>query len=58
WKELEKENKEFFEAYAKNREERASYHKMGTTRQRLQKMLLSSSEKDTDGDCDYNGDRH
>lgn len=40
WKELEKENKEFFEAYTKNREERASEVE---TRQRIHKMLLNSS---------------
>ncbi|XP_027071310.1 uncharacterized protein [Coffea arabica] len=47
WKELEKENKEFFEAYTKDREERASETE---TRQRIQKRMLSphsSTAKDT-----------
>ena len=47
WKELEKENKEFFEAYAKKREERESEREIS---QRIQKMLLDSSAKDTDDD--------
>ncbi|XP_058737872.1 uncharacterized protein LOC131622922 [Vicia villosa] len=41
WKELEKENKEFFEAYLKNRVERASETE---TRQRIQNMVLDSSK--------------
>ncbi|CAI9098155.1 OLC1v1034748C1 [Oldenlandia corymbosa var. corymbosa] len=49
WKELEKENKEFFEAYNKNREERASE---AETRQRIKKMLLDSSTKDDSTDDD------
>ncbi|XP_058215063.1 uncharacterized protein LOC131326331 [Rhododendron vialii] len=44
WKELEKENKEFFQAYARDKEERES--EMETT-QRIHKMLLDSSRKDT-----------
>ncbi|KAK4377677.1 hypothetical protein RND71_003973 [Anisodus tanguticus] len=56
WKELEKENKEFFEAYKKkDREERSSTtssnnreSEMEITRQRIHKMLLdSSSSKDS-----------
>ncbi|KAA8518855.1 hypothetical protein F0562_016371 [Nyssa sinensis] len=47
WKELEKENKEFFEAYKKSREEKASEKE---TRQRIQEMLLDSSRKDTNND--------
>ncbi|XP_058215062.1 uncharacterized protein LOC131326330 [Rhododendron vialii] len=43
WKELEKENKEFFQAYAKDKEERES--EMETT-QRIHKRLLDSSKKD------------
>ncbi|XP_057471366.1 uncharacterized protein LOC130760168 [Actinidia eriantha] len=49
WKELEKENKEFFEAYAKKREEREREREIS---QRIQKMLLDSSVKDTDDDDD------
>ncbi|CAL5193954.1 unnamed protein product [Lathyrus oleraceus] len=41
WKELEKENKEFFEAYLKNRVERGSETE---TRQRIQNMVLDSSK--------------
>ncbi|XP_058215064.1 uncharacterized protein LOC131326332 [Rhododendron vialii] len=44
WKELEKENKEFFQAYARDKEGRES--EMETT-QRIHKMLLDSSKKDT-----------
>lgn len=44
WKELEKENKEFFQAYAKDKEERESEME---TRQRIHKMLLDASKKDT-----------
>lgn len=44
WKELEKENKDFFEAYEKSVEGKASYdHK--TTRQRIQKMVSDSSKR-------------
>ncbi|KAK2976576.1 hypothetical protein RJ640_024197 [Escallonia rubra] len=46
WKELEKENKEFFEAYTKRREERAS--EMDAI-QRIQSLLLESSSEDTNG---------
>lgn len=46
WKELEKENKEFFEAYTKRREERAASDEMGT-RQRIHKMLSESSKRDS-----------
>jgi len=41
WKELEKENKEFFEAYLRNRAERASETEM---RQRIRNMVLDSSK--------------
>ena len=49
WKELEKENKEYFQAYTKDREERASETE---TRQRIQKKMLShsSAAKDTGED--------
>ncbi|KAL8480499.1 hypothetical protein ACS0TY_026612 [Phlomoides rotata] len=47
WKELEKENKEFFEAYAKRRSESASSSSAETeTSQRIQNILLDSSKKD------------
>ncbi|KZV35060.1 hypothetical protein F511_04365 [Dorcoceras hygrometricum] len=45
WKELEKENKEFFEAYTKKIEEKAS--ELTETTQRLREILLDSSQKDT-----------
>ncbi|XP_059428167.1 uncharacterized protein LOC132161972 [Corylus avellana] len=45
WKELEKENKEFFEAYTQSREEKAATE-MGT-RQRIPKMLSDSSKKES-----------
>lgn len=42
WKELEKENKEFFEGYTESRNEKE-------TRQRIHKVLSDSSQlKDTD----------
>ncbi|CAA3000105.1 uncharacterized protein LOC111403138 [Olea europaea var. sylvestris] len=44
WKELEKENKGFFDAYTKRREERESEME---TRQRIHKMQLESSTQDT-----------
>ncbi|KAH7865957.1 hypothetical protein Vadar_013596 [Vaccinium darrowii] len=46
WKELEKENKEFFEAYAAkdNKNDRGGSTAMAT-RQRIQKILLDSSQK-------------
>ncbi|CBI32670.3 hypothetical protein AAG906_014549 [Vitis piasezkii] len=44
WKELEKENKEFFESYAKSREARGSDME---TRENFQNMLSDSSERDT-----------
>ncbi|KAF7142234.1 hypothetical protein RHSIM_Rhsim05G0186800 [Rhododendron simsii] len=44
WKELEKENKEFFQAYAKDKEEGES--EMETT-QIIHERLLDSSKKDT-----------
>ncbi|KAI8556542.1 hypothetical protein RHMOL_Rhmol05G0261500 [Rhododendron molle] len=51
WKELEKENKEFFQAYERDKEERES--EMEPT-QRIHKMLLDSSKKDThDRDCSH-----
>ncbi|KAJ8533957.1 hypothetical protein K7X08_007281 [Anisodus acutangulus] len=51
WKELEKENKEFFEAYKKNDKEEGSSTTSSNnrefeteiTRQRIHKMLLNSS---------------
>ncbi|CAK9148410.1 unnamed protein product [Ilex paraguariensis] len=49
WKELEKENKDFFEDYTKNREERESKKEGG---QRFHKMHLDSFTKDTNGDDD------
>ncbi|XP_075498956.1 uncharacterized protein LOC142537297 [Primulina tabacum] len=45
WKELEKENKEFFEAYTKKREENTS--EVTETTRRLHDILLDSSEKET-----------
>ncbi|XP_010260055.1 PREDICTED: uncharacterized protein LOC104599279 [Nelumbo nucifera] len=39
WKELEKENKEFFEAYTRSREDRMAQVE---TRQMIQKMLTDS----------------
>ncbi|XP_010260038.2 PREDICTED: uncharacterized protein LOC104599268 isoform X2 [Nelumbo nucifera] len=42
WKELEKENKEFFEAYTKSREGRMAEME---TRQMIQKMLSDSSSQ-------------
>ena len=45
WTELEKENKEFFEAYMKDREERASAM---ATMQRIQKMLRETAATDPD----------
>ncbi|XP_059305655.1 uncharacterized protein LOC132057193 [Lycium ferocissimum] len=48
WKELEKENKEFFEAYKKTREEKgSSIQLLETTRQRILNMVLDSSSKDS-----------
>lgn len=44
WKELEKENKEFFESYAKSREARGSDME---TRENFQNMLSDSSKRDT-----------
>lgn len=45
WKELEKENKEFFEAYARDREDRAL---QADTMQRIQKLLSDSASRDSD----------
>ncbi|KAJ8636925.1 hypothetical protein MRB53_011192 [Persea americana] len=45
WKELEKENKEFFEAYSLRREERISEM---DTRERILKLLSESAGEDTD----------
>ncbi|XP_027352764.1 uncharacterized protein LOC113863397 [Abrus precatorius] len=42
WKELEKENKEFFEAYSRSREEKGSERE---TRQRIQNMVSDSSKE-------------
>ncbi|PQQ07140.1 uncharacterized protein Pyn_08461 [Prunus yedoensis var. nudiflora] len=50
WKELEKENKEFFEAYTKNREARASETEI--TKQRIEKMLFDLSQEDSSDDDD------
>lgn len=47
WQELEKENAEFFEAYAKTREERLSEDE---TRERILKMLAADSSKATSDD--------
>ena len=49
WIELEKENKEFFEAYTKEKEERASEM---ATMQRIQKMLHETAARDADDDED------
>ncbi|KAG8376453.1 hypothetical protein BUALT_Bualt09G0064900 [Buddleja alternifolia] len=48
WKELEKENKEFFEAYTKRRAEKASE---AETSQKIHEILLDSSKKDTNDDA-------
>lgn len=40
WKELEKENKEFFEAYARKNAERATVME---TRERIEKILANST---------------
>ncbi|KAF8397554.1 hypothetical protein HHK36_016473 [Tetracentron sinense] len=45
WKELEKENKEFFEAYLQRGEDRMSEME---TRQMMEKIIADSSTKDTD----------
>ncbi|XP_059667777.1 uncharacterized protein LOC132313130 [Cornus florida] len=45
WKELEKENKEFFEAYTEGREERASQIE---TKERIHKILLDSNSRKSD----------
>ncbi|KAI3447656.1 hypothetical protein Pfo_004321 [Paulownia fortunei] len=50
WKELEKENKEFFEFYTKRREERASSERETIQIPRIHKILLDSPGKDTDDD--------
>ncbi|KAG2405995.1 uncharacterized protein LOC124833455 isoform X1 [Vigna umbellata] len=44
WKELEKENKEFFEAYSRSRAEKASVSER-ETRQRIENMVLDSSNE-------------
>ncbi|XP_014495513.1 uncharacterized protein LOC106757369 isoform X2 [Vigna radiata var. radiata] len=44
WKELEKENQEFFEAYSRSRAEKASISER-ETRQRIQNMVLDSSNE-------------
>jgi hypothetical protein len=46
WKELEKENKEFFEAYTQSREEKAAAATEMGTRQRIPKMLSDSSKRE------------
>ncbi|KAL8039453.1 hypothetical protein ABFX02_10G037900 [Erythranthe guttata] len=48
WKELEKENKEFFESYTKKREEKSSSDQETETSQRIQNILLDSSKKIND----------
>ncbi|KAK6146952.1 hypothetical protein DH2020_017864 [Rehmannia glutinosa] len=55
WKELEKENKEFFEAYTKRREEirASSSERSESTSQRIPNILLDSSNKK---DHDINDD--
>ncbi|THU45332.1 hypothetical protein C4D60_Mb02t16780 [Musa balbisiana] len=45
WKELEKENKEFFQAYMKDQAEKAMELE---TAQRIQKMLAESAAKDSE----------
>ena len=49
WNELEKENKEFFEAYAKSnsKDERMSEEE---TSQMIKKMISDSSKDEDDGD--------
>lgn len=47
---MEKENKEFFEAYTKKREARAS--EMEITKQRIEKMLFDLSQRDSSDDED------
>jgi len=47
WTELEKENREFFEAYTRDREERASEME---TMQRIQRMLRETAAKDPDNE--------
>ena len=49
WKELEKENKEFFETYKKDREERNIIE--AETMERIQKMLSeAAASKSSDDD--------
>ncbi|KAK6943706.1 Conserved hypothetical protein CHP01589, plant [Dillenia turbinata] len=43
WKELEKENKEFFEAYERSRGEREEWEMAETDSERIQKMLSDSN---------------
>ncbi|KAJ0987731.1 hypothetical protein J5N97_006087 [Dioscorea zingiberensis] len=47
WKELEKENRQFFETYTREREERLSEME---TMQRIQKMLEDSAGRDPDNE--------
>ncbi|KAM0953279.1 putative angiotensin-converting enzyme 2 [Dioscorea sansibarensis] len=47
WKELEKENREFFETYAREREERITELE---TMQRIQKMLEETAARDADNE--------
>ncbi|KAK6152442.1 hypothetical protein DH2020_015077 [Rehmannia glutinosa] len=47
WKELEKENKEFFDAYEKSRGEIGSERECPITQMRPKKILLDSPGKDT-----------
>ncbi|XP_048428266.1 uncharacterized protein LOC125471637 [Pyrus x bretschneideri] len=54
WKELEKENREFFEAYTKSREAGSSET---VTKQRIQKMLFDLSQSgDNSTTTDDDGD--
>ncbi|XP_008776339.1 uncharacterized protein LOC103696468 [Phoenix dactylifera] len=47
WKELEKENKEFFEGYTREREEWLSEME---TMQRIQKMLVETAARDSNNE--------
>ncbi|XP_064983167.1 uncharacterized protein LOC135623768 [Musa acuminata AAA Group] len=46
WKELEKENEEFFQTYMKDQEEKAL--EMGAVERRIQKILAETAAKDSD----------
>lgn len=49
WTELEKENREFFEAYMRNREKQATEMEM---MQWIQRMLQETAARDPDNDED------